>query len=78
MLPDLAAGTNASGILSLNHHVISDHMVSYCDVDVKTLFSEPGIEEPAITTRRNLVSYTADPSAYPPTLIIQFNTLDKE
>ena len=36
--PDLAAGTVASGILSINHNIISSHRASYCDIDVKTLF----------------------------------------
>ena len=36
---DLTAGTIASGILPINHHVISDHRASYCDINVETLFS---------------------------------------
>jgi len=52
--PDLAAGTIASGILPLNHHVISDHRASYCDIDVQALFAVLKIEELTHGTRRKL------------------------
>ena len=53
--PDLAAGTIASGILPLNHHIVSDHRASYCDIDVQTLFDTPSIEEQLTHLRRKLV-----------------------
>ena len=52
--PDLAAGTISSGILPLNHHVISDHRASYCDIDVHALFSIQKIDELTHGTRRKL------------------------
>ena len=52
--PDLIAGTFASGILPIEHHVISDQRASYCDIDTITLFSVPHIEEPIQSTRRKL------------------------
>ena len=55
MSPDLAAGTIASGILPLNHHIISDHRASYCDIDVQTLFGNPRIEDPRTHINRKLV-----------------------
>lgn len=47
--PDLTACTMASGILPINHHVISDHRTSYCDIDVNVLFSVPRRHIPHIT-----------------------------
>ena len=55
MSPDLAAGTIASGILPLNHHIISDHRASYCDIDVQALFNTPRIEEQLTQLQRKLV-----------------------
>jgi len=52
--PDLAAGTTASGILPINHHVISDHRALYCDINVATLFSVKKIDELTHGTRRRL------------------------
>ena len=51
---DLAAGTIASGILPLNHHIISDYRAFYCAIDVHTIFAEPRIDEPATQIRRKL------------------------
>ena len=52
--PDLAAGTVASSILPLNHHMVSDHRASYCDIDVQSLFSVKHVDELTNRTRRKL------------------------
>ena len=52
--PDLAAGSIASGILPLNHHVVSYHHASYGDIGERTLFSDTHIDEPTHGTRRKL------------------------
>ena len=52
--PDLFTGTISSRISPINHHIISDHRALYCNIDVKTLFSVPPIEESIQSTRRKL------------------------
>lgn len=52
--PNLAAGIIASGILPLNHHVVSDNQASYCDIGVNALFSVTKIDELIYGTRRKL------------------------
>lgn len=41
-------------VLHLNHDIISDHRVLYCDIDTNTLFSVPCVEEHLNATRRKL------------------------
>ena len=46
---------DAPVIVPLNHHIISDHRASYCDIDIQTLVGNPRIEDPRIHVNRKLV-----------------------